>query len=171
MAVTLGRIMDPTSQDEQPPPARVRRRVLWVALLLLALVPFVVIDGPGADVLARLGLVDHDEPFTELFLTDRTQVQGELAPGGPMTFDFAVHNNEGETTSYEWQVRFESPGSAADGRVTSILDGGELELDDDEERGVHVEAVTPGAVGPATVRVVLVGRDEEIHFPVVVTGD
>jgi hypothetical protein len=167
--------MESTSEDE-PMPDRVRRRVLWIALLLLALVPFVVIDGPGAAVLTRLGLVDDDEPFTELFLVDRAQLPDELAAGAPIIFDFAIRNNEGEATTYEWQVRFESPGSAPDGQTSTavasrtILDSGELRLDDHEESSVHVEAVAPDAVGPATIRVVLAGRDEAIQVPVVVTG-
>jgi hypothetical protein len=172
MPVTLGRTMESTSQDAPMPDRdRVRRRVLWVALLVLALVPFAIIDGPGADVLSRLGLVDEDETFTELFLSDRAQDPGELTPGGPIAFDFGIHNHEGEPTSYEWQVLFESASSASDGPASTVLDRGELRLDDDEEMGVHVEAVAPDSVGPSTVSVVLVGRGESIHFPVAVTGD
>jgi hypothetical protein len=164
--------MESTSHDEPRPDGdRVRRRVLWVVLLLLALVPFVIIDGPGADVLARLGLVDDDEQFTELFLSDRAQGAGDLAPGGPLTFDFGLRNREGEPTTYEWQVLYESPGSASAVPPSTILDQGELRLDDDEQTSVHVDAVAPDAVGSGTVTVVLVGRDEAIRFPVTITGD
>lgn len=161
--------MTPNEQEEsQPAAGRSRRYLVWVALLALVLVPFVIIEGPGAGLLGRLGLTDRDEPFTELYFPDPTQLPRELAPGDPLVFDFSIRNDEGAPTTYRWEVRLGSNESEFDDSSSTLSDSGELRLDDGESGGVHLEVVAPAAVGPTVVGVVLLDRTEEIHFPLVV---
>ena len=164
--------MDPDAHDEsQPDAGHWRRYGVWAVLLVLALVPFVIIEGPGARLLGDLGLTDQDESFTELYFPAPSQLPGELTQGAPLEFDFSIRNDEGTPITYRWQVRLAADGADVDDPNSTLLDSGELRLDDGESGGVRVERVTPEALGPTTVGVVLVGRDEAIHFPVLVVAD
>lgn len=159
--------MDPNATDHHPPGVdRSRRRLVWAALLLAALVPVVIIEGPGAALLREFGLTDRDEAFTELYFPDLSQLPDRLSPGAPLVFDFSIRNNEGTATDYTWEARLRAVGSGFDDSSGTLLDSGELRLDDGAIGGVRVERVTPVTVGPAVVAVVLVGRDEAIRFPV-----
>jgi len=159
--------MDLNASDHNPPEVdRSRRRLVWAALLVAVLVPILIIEGPGARLLREFGLTDRDEAFTELYFPDLSQLPDQLSPGAPLEFDFSIRNNEGTATNYKWEARLGAVGSSFVDSSGTLLDSGELRLDDGAIGGVHVENVTPVTVGCAVVGVVLVGRDEAIRFPV-----
>ena len=137
-----------------------RRYLIWALIVVLALVPFVFIEGPGAGWLRDLGLVDRDERFTELYFPDRRALPTTSSVGAPIAFEIALHNLEGEATSYRWKAVVTTDGRDVD------LARGRVRLDDGEVRRIPVSGATPGPPGLAVVQVALVGRDEAIDFRV-----
>jgi hypothetical protein len=135
-----------------------RRYLVWALLVVLALVPFVVIEGPAAGWLRDLGLLDRDERFTELFFPDRRALPATATVGSPITFDVAVRNREGEATSYRWKAVVSSGGRDSD------LARGHVRMNNGEVRRIHVAGTAPEPPGPAVVRVTLVARRESIDF-------
>lgn len=128
------------------------------------LAPFVILDGPVSGWLRDLGVLDRDEQFTELYFPDRRALPVTVAAGAPISFDFALHNLEGEATSYRWKAVVSAGGSAADlGRDDVRLESGEV-------RRIHVTGGAPASLGRAVVRVELVARTEAIDFPVTVVA-
>ena len=138
---------------------------MWAAILVLAFVPFALIEGPGAGVLNDLGLTGPGESFTELYFTDHLALPKMVPEGSPLVFDFSVRNREGGSQTYAWQVVVgpEPPGSGT--ADVLAVDQGEFRLADDEVGVVHIDRTTWYPAGPAVVGVVLVGRAETIHFP------
>jgi len=134
--------------------------VIWALVVVVALVPFVLIEGPGAGWLRDLGVLDRDEQFTELYFADRRALPTTAVTGAPLAFDVVVHNVEGEATDYRWKAVVSAGGRNVD------LARGRVRLDDGEARRILVVGSTPEAPGPALVRVTLVAREEAIDFPV-----
>ncbi len=132
--------------------------------MVLVLVPFLVIEGPGAAWLRDLGVLDRDEQFTELFFPDRRALPAEAAVGSPVAFDITVHNVEGKATSYRWRAVVSTAGRAVD------LAQGSLRLENGEARRVHVVGAAPAPPGRAVVRVKLVARAEAIDFPITIVA-
>jgi len=131
---------------------------------VLALLPFVVIDGPAAGWLRGIGLLDRDEQFTELFFPDRQALPTTVTVGSPISFNFSLHNREGETVAYRWKAVVVAGGTDVD------LARGRSRLDDGEVLRIPVVGPAPDPVGPAIVRVTLVGRDEAIDFRVTIVA-
>jgi hypothetical protein len=136
--------------------------VIWTLLVVVALVPFILLEGPAAGWLRDLGLLDRDERFTELFFPDHRKLPDTATIGSPLGFDISVHNVEGEATSYQWKAVVSASGRDVD------LAQGSLRLDDGEVRRISVVGSTPEPPGPAVVRVKLVARKESIDFPITV---
>ncbi len=132
--------------------------------MILVLVPFLVIEGPGAGWLRDLGVLDRDEQFTELFFPDRRALPTEVAVGAPVAFDISVHNLEGKATSYRWRAVVSAGGRDVD------LAQGSLRLENGEARRIHVVGAAPAPAGPAVVRVELVARKEAIDFPITIVA-
>jgi uncharacterized protein YfaS (alpha-2-macroglobulin family) len=128
------------------------------------LVPFLFIEGPAAGWLRDLGLLDRDEQFTELSFRDRAALPKTAAAGSAITFDIEVHNVEGEAVSYRWQAVVSGPADDV------VLDRGRIRLDNGEARRIPVVGQAPASLGPATVRVTLVAREESIDFPVTIVA-
>jgi hypothetical protein len=141
-----------------------RRYLIWGLLVLLVLAPFVILEGPVSGWLRDLGVLDRDEQFTELYFPDRRALPVTVAAGAPISFDFAVHNVEGEATSYRWKASVSSGASAAE------LGHGAIRLGNGDARRIHVSGGAPAAFGRAVVRVQLVARTEAIDFPVTVVA-
>jgi hypothetical protein len=133
-------------------------------LVVLVLVPFIVIAGPGAGWLRDLGVLDRDEQFTELFFPDRRALPTEAAVGSAVSFDISVHNLEGKATSYRWRAVV-----SAGGRDANLAQGS-LRLENGEARRIHVVGAAPAPPGRAIVRVRLVGRTEAIDFPITIVA-
>lgn len=125
---------------------------------MLVLVPFLVITGPAGGWLRDLGVLDRDERFSELYFPDRRSLPATAVVGAPVTFDIAVHNREGEATSYRWKAVVSSDGGDVD------LAQGRVRLADGDLRRIHVVGTVPPPPGPAVVRVTLVARPEAIDF-------
>ena len=136
--------------------------------MLVALVPFVLIEGPGASWLRDLGVLDRDEHFTELSFPERTALPTSVVVGAPIAFDVEIRNREGETTSYGWKARVTS--TTAGGGSTVELAHGRVRLDDGEARRISVDGPAPPPPGAAVVRVTLVGRDEAVDFRVAIVA-
>jgi hypothetical protein len=134
--------------------------VIWALVVVLALVPFVIIEGPGAGWLRDIGWLDRDQRFTELSFPDRRALPTTATVGSPIAFDIEVHNVEGEATSYRWKAVVSAGGRDVD------LARGRVRLDDGEARRIPVAGPTPEPPGLAVVRVTLVAREEAIDFPV-----
>jgi hypothetical protein len=128
------------------------------------LAPFVILEGPVSGWLRDLGVLDRDEQFTELYFPDRRALPVTVAPGAPIAFDFALHNVEGEATSYRWKA------SVSSGAGATELGHGAVRLGNGEARRIHVSGGAPTALGRAFVRVQLVARTEAIYFPVTVVA-
>lgn len=141
-----------------------RRHLAWLVLLVVALVPLALIDGPAHRTLERWGWVDSDQRFTELYFPDHLALPRTATVGTPLAFDFSVHNLERSTTTYSWQVLLDP--ANGDETARRVVAAGELTLVADEVGVVHVEPVVDVPVGRALVAVALVGRTEAIHFPV-----
>ncbi len=139
-----------------------RRYGVWALLVVLALVPFFVIGGPGAGWLRDLGIVDRDERFTELSFPDRSGLPASVTVGAPISFDVEIRNREGEATSYRWKAVV-TTGPRDEASDLELARGG-VRLDDGEARRIPVVGPAPGLAGPGIVRVSLVGRDEAIDF-------
>jgi hypothetical protein len=133
-------------------------------LLVLVLAPFVILEGPLSGWLRDLGVLDRDEQFTELYFPDRRALPVTVAAGAPISFDFALHNVQGEATDYRWKAVVSAGGSAAD------LGRGAIRMENGEVRRIHVAGGAPTALGRAVVRVELVARTEAIDFPVTVVS-
>lgn len=148
---------------------RGRWYLVAAVLLVLALLPFALIEGPGAGILNRLGWTDGDESFTELYFPDHLALPRTIEPGAPLAFDFSVRNVEGTTETYTWRVLVgsEPVGPGADSTAIAVADG-ETRLGHGEVAVVHIERSAPVSLGRLTVSVVLVDRDEAIHFPVTI---
>ncbi len=131
-------------------------------MVVVALLPFVVIGGPGAGWLRDLGLLGRNEKFTELYFPDRRALPLTVTVGAPMKFDFTLHNREAAAKSYRWKVVLTSGGTDVD------LARGRVRLDDGEIRRISVATPTPEPPGPAVVRVMLVAREESIQFPITI---
>ena len=134
--------------------------MIWALVVVVALIPFVLIEGPGSQWLRNLGVLDRDERFTELYFPDRRALPDATTVGSPITFDVAVRNVEGEATSYRWRAVV-----SAGGRDVDLAEG-RVRLDDGEVRRIPVVGPAPEPPGLAVVRVTLVARDESIDFPV-----
>jgi hypothetical protein len=144
-------------------PRRARRFVVWALLVVVALVPFVLIQGPGAGLLRDLGLVERRERFTELAFPDHLALPTTGSVGAPIQFDFSLRNREGRAITYRWRAVVSSPGH------DEPLANGRIRLDDGARRSTHVAGAIAGPAGAAVVRVELVARDESIDFPLAVT--
>lgn len=165
----LGRAAErPAGRPAAPTDGVGRRHLGWLAVLALAVLVLFAIDGPAQHALRSAGWVDRDERFTELYFPDHLALPDQVTGGEPLAFQFSVRNREGATRTYDWQVLIGLP--EAPGSIGAIASG-ELRLVDDEVRIVDVDvdpaADLPGG-GDVVVTVVLVGRPEAIHFPVVV---
>ncbi len=135
----------------------------------MALVPFVLIEGPGAGWLRDLGVLDRDEQFTELSFPDRTALPASVVVGAPIAFDVEVRNREGGTTSYRWKAVVSS--TTTTGAASTVeLAHGRVRLDDGDARRIPVEGTAPAPAGSAVVRVTLVGRDEAVDFRVAIVA-
>jgi hypothetical protein len=134
--------------------------VIWALVVVVALVPFVLIEGPGSRWLGDLGVLDRDERFTELYFPDRRALPTTTVAGAPLAFEIAVRNVEGATTSYRWRATV-----STGGRDVGLADG-RVRLDDGEVRRIPVVGPTPEPPGLAVVRISLVTREESIDFPV-----
>lgn len=152
-----------------PEAGRGRRHLVWLTLLVLALVPFLLIEGHAANVLRRFGLTDRDEAFTELYFPDHVALPTTLSAGQPFAFDFSIRNREGAPRDYSWQVVVRADASTRSAGQPTVIADGAVRLADGEVRVVHNEHADGLPAGPAVVAVVLVGRTETIQFPVAVT--
>jgi hypothetical protein len=138
-------------------------------LLVIALAPFVLIDGPAVGWLRDLGLLDRDGQFTELSFPDRVALPTSVTVGSPISFDIALHNREGEATNYRWKavVTSRATGTA---ESTVELARGRVRLDSSEDRRILVVGIAPEPPGPATVRVSLAARNQAIDFRVAIVA-
>ena len=82
--------------------------VVILVVLLLAAVAVLMYAQKDA-VYAQLNawhLVPVPERFTELYFEDHTKLPTTIAQGEPASFSFTIHNLEGATTVYPYQVYF-----------------------------------------------------------------
>lgn len=143
--------------------------LIGAAVMMLVLLPFVLVEGPGAGILNRLGWTDRDPSFTELYFPDHLALPNVIAHDAPLEFDFSIRNREGTSTTYSWRVILGPEPTSAGGEVASAtVAQGEERLGNDEAAVVRVERLVRFSSESAVVSVVLVGRDEAIHFPITI---
>lgn len=166
----MNEILEPSIDGNASPPTQPdglgRRHLGWLAALVVAVLLVAMIDGPAGRALERWGWLDRDERFTELSFPDHLALPERLAAGDALSFDFSVRNREGRTAAYRWVVLVGASVAVDPARAVA---SGDLRLDDDEVRVVHVElddVLHKEAVVSRYVTVALDGRDERIHFRV-----
>jgi hypothetical protein len=84
-----------------------------------------------SEALSSVKLVPEPEPYTELYFDNADSLPTSTTAGQPMAFSFTIHNVEGTSTVYPYEVYFQYPNGApfviardsvtlADGASTTI---------------------------------------------------
>lgn len=115
---------------EPPTTGRSRPYTAVVLAVVLAVLPFAVIQSPAASLLRRAGVLARPDSFTELYFPDPALLPTRPLPA--ITFTFAIHNLQQRPMTYTW---------TADATVT----GGTTSL------GRGAAPVAPGATATISV--------------------
>jgi hypothetical protein len=116
----------------------------------------------GAGLVLALGLVAGLRPqpqaFTELYF-DNAQSLPTVWPARPVSFSFHIHNRQGQTISYHYQVVETTPAGAR-----QLVKAGVVELPNDGSKDVPVTIPAPATKARTEVTVVLPDQSQSIHF-------
>ncbi len=94
-----------------------RGRIFLVATLVVLLAIAIFIYAERGKVYAEMNnlkLVPQNEAFTELYFNDYAALPKNTVAGQPVAFSFTIHNVEGVTTTYPYNVYFAYPNGAKD---------------------------------------------------------
>lgn len=89
-----------------------RKSLIWGAVFALAAVGLFTLVRYQASIYATFvawELVPKPETFTELYFENPSALPHEIAVDEPFSFAFTIHNLEGATTTYPYQVYLQYP--------------------------------------------------------------
>jgi hypothetical protein len=137
--------------------------VVGVAAVVAAL--FLYAFAPGIQkALQGMQLVHKPEALTELSIEDYPSLlkilPAQIESGETVSFSFAIHNAEGQETTYPYIVYI------VDAHGTSTISSGTVVLADGDLSVVPVSYTFLSAEQKAVVYVSLIGRDQSVHFSV-----
>jgi hypothetical protein len=116
----------------------------------------------GTSLVMVLGMFSFLKPqperYTELYF-DKPQQLPSVWPAKPVAFAFRVHNQEGHTVTYNYQV-FETTAAGVQLPVAT----GQLALPSGAAQDVPVKLTVPVAKTRTEVTVVLPDQQQQIHF-------
>lgn len=101
----------------------------------------------------------HDEPITELYLEDYSNLPKQISLGQEVPFSFTIRNFEGKGMNYLYRVYLKKP----DGGLV-LIEQNSLSLANQESRTVRESHSFSDYPLGGTVFVELSSVDETIHF-------
>lgn len=118
--------------------------------------------GPIYSAAYDFNLIPKPEPVTELYMNDYPKLLDSLPtsiqPGTKIAFSFGIHNLEGKSMKYPYQVSV-----IADGRA-AVIDSGTMELANTASTTLHEIYIFKSAYSQATVIISLPQQNQSLHF-------
>jgi hypothetical protein len=108
--------------------------------------------------LNNLKLIPESEAFTELYFDTYPQAQAQISDGTHVSFTFTVHNLEGTTTAYAYQVYFVS------GNATTTIQNGTTTLANTASTTIAESLTLKSSFQPGDVFVSLPALGQHIDF-------
>lgn len=105
-------------------------------------------------------LIPRPERFTELYLENHADLPRSVVAGQIVPFSFTVHNLEGKTMEYPYEVY----ALAQNESEQQTIGRGNIILDHDAAKTIESSFVFPENQKKTTIFIVLPTLDQEIHF-------
>ncbi|HVZ12632.1 MAG TPA: hypothetical protein VG965_06405 [Patescibacteria group bacterium] len=137
-----------------------KRKIIICVLIVACFIVFLLLrsSSQAAQIATDLLPLPKVEPVTELYFTDQNSLTKTVTSGSPIKFRFTVHNLEGKTTAYSYQVILVS------GDVNTIIDTGKFSLIDSASKTI-TESTTLGSYSRGDhIIVSLPARNQQINF-------
>lgn len=106
------------------------------------------------------GLILHHEPVTELYIDNYTYLPTLVRPAQLIPISFTIHNVEGSTKTYTYQV------TAQTSTKTDFLDQKTISVQSGAYANITVDYTVHATRTPATVVISLVGTDKLLHVQI-----
>lgn len=104
-------------------------------------------------------LIPRPERFTELYFNDHINLPKEISKGDEISFSFVIHNLEGKSEEYIYQVYFKS----LSGEIVEIEES-QIMVGDGEYKTINEMYKSELDDNSGAIFVELKGKKQQLHF-------
>lgn len=137
---------------------------LYLLIAGLLIIPLIIVLGSSTyrgriyQVLASMKLVPLPESFTELYITNHTELPATIKSYVPIQFSFTIHNQENKTMQYPYEVYL-----VVDGKKY-VIDTKKVSLSNNVYKTIRESFLVTTAPSHSKVVVMLPNKQQSIDF-------